>query len=79
MATTQAAPPVPVEYQAPRRRVRNIVGNVFIGVVLTVVMIWVLFPFYWAFLNSVNSFAVCSGDGTADLGGTEIAATACSR
>lgn len=31
-----------------------------------------------AFLNSVNSFAVCSGDGTADLGGTEIAATACS-
>lgn len=54
MATTQAAPPVPVEYQAPRRRVRNIVGNVFIGVVLAVVMIWVLFPFYWAFLNSVK-------------------------
>ncbi len=54
MATTQAASPVPVEYQAPRRRVRNIVGNVFIGVVLAVVMIWVLFPFYWAFLNSVK-------------------------
>lgn len=30
-----------------------------------------------AYLNSTNSFAVCSGSGVADLGGTSIAASVC--
>jgi multiple sugar transport system permease protein len=53
MATTQATP-IPVTPRSSRRRARAILGNVFIGVTLAVVMIWVLFPFYWAFLNSIK-------------------------
>jgi multiple sugar transport system permease protein len=37
-----------------RVRLERILTNVVIGVTLVVVMIWVLFPFYWAFLNSVK-------------------------
>lgn len=53
MVTTQAAP-FPATPRARRRRARAIAGNVFIGVTLAIVMIWVLFPFYWAFLNSIK-------------------------
>lgn len=37
-----------------RRKSRALFGNAVIVVTLAIVMIWILFPFYWAFLNSIK-------------------------
>jgi multiple sugar transport system permease protein len=33
---------------------RSRLGSILIGIVMVIVLIWVMFPFYWAFLNSIK-------------------------
>ncbi len=42
---------------ATRKRnqeVRRRIGSVLIAVVMVVLLIWTLFPFYWAFISSIK-------------------------
>ena len=36
------------------RTLRHALGTVFIWALIVVIMIWTLFPFYWAFINSIR-------------------------
>jgi multiple sugar transport system permease protein len=36
------------------RPAKRWIGNIFIVVVLALILIWTLFPFYWAFINSIR-------------------------
>lgn len=54
MATMEPAVPAVVYEQPKGRRARRIISNTFTVVVLAIVLVWVLFPFYWAFLNSIK-------------------------
>jgi len=54
MAIADTAVPTDAFHEPGKRRARKLAGNVFIAIVLAVVLVWVLFPFYWAFLNSIK-------------------------
>ena len=50
-----AHPSLAPQRSASSRRVRGISATVGVWLVMAVVVIWVAFPFYWAFLNSIKS------------------------
>jgi len=53
MSAIQATPQV---YRTPARKGkwRHRLGSAFIVGVLVLILIWTLFPFYWAFINSIK-------------------------
>ena len=53
---TTVRPAMPAAAVAHRRRdTRRIAGTVFIVAVLLVLLIWTIFPFYWAFISSIKN------------------------
>lgn len=45
----------------PRTSLRRVLGNLFVAAVFIVSLIWVLFPLYWTFLNSIKNPAESFG------------------
>ena len=43
------------ERRPPRRQTRHVVGTVFIVAAIAVLLLWTLFPFYWAFISSIKN------------------------
>lgn len=53
-ATTGPSAMAPVPSPSGGRGLRHALGTVFIWALIVVIMIWTLFPFYWAFINSIR-------------------------
>jgi multiple sugar transport system permease protein len=45
---------IPAGPSRKKRHWRQTLGTIFIWVVIAIVLIWTLFPFYWAFINSIR-------------------------
>lgn len=43
-----------MQHTSQRRMSISVAGKIVLGIVIVIMLLWVLFPFYWAFLNSIK-------------------------